>query len=404
MTESRSQEIWEQASDRIRSLKSAHRLRHAEAGCPAEDNHDTGAYRTIDGKKYVNFCSNDYLDLAHHPRVKDAAKAAVDRYGAGATASRLVCGDLPLHEELESAIAEFKKVESALVFSSGYMACLGAVQALSLRADESRVPILFDRLSHASLVDAATQDRRNWRSFPHNDIDSLETLLKRHAGPVWPAALVVTEGIFSMDGDLAPLRAISDLCEKYRAILLVDDAHGTGILGPKGEGTVTQLGLSDCPHIVQVGTLSKALGSQGGFVAGPKVVRELMVNTARTFIFDTGLNPAAAAAALEAINVIRDEPERREKFKNNVMLFRRLLKRVGCNTASPTPIIPVILGDEMRSIKTSHQMREEGFLVAAIRPPTVAPGTSRLRITITSAHTEDDLRKLAHAVGQLDTR
>jgi len=392
--------IWAQAEDRLRSLSSANRQRSDEVLEPGDAD---GAHSTISGKRYLNFCSNDYLNLAHHPDVKKAAIEAVNAYGCGTTASRLVCGTLPVHHELEQALADFKSNESCLVYSSGYMACLGVLQALSLRADNSRVPIVFDRLSHASLVDGATHERRNWKSFPHNNTASLEQILESLPTVGWPSAILVTEGVFSMDGDMAPLKTMSDLCAKYKAVLVIDDAHGTGIMGPEGKGSAAAAGISEEPHVVQIGTLSKALGSQGGFVVGPKVLRNLMVNVSRTFIFDTGLNPAAAAAALAALNVLKAEPQRLELFKSNVTLFRTQLSRTGCDLENLTPIIPVMLRDEDRALAASAELRKKGFLVAAIRPPTVPLGTSRLRVTISAAHKEDDIRMLAKAISTVET-
>lgn len=394
-------EVWAQAHDRLRGLESAHRLRGDEICDIIETKKDT--QRAVHGKDLINFCSNDYLSLTHHPALKLAATNAIEKYGTGATASRLVCGTMPIHRDLEKALADFKSTEAALVFSSGYLACQGVIQALALRADDSQVPILFDRLAHASLIDAATQDRRNWRSFPHNNVSSLEILLKKNSTNAWPSALVVTEGVFSMDGDIAPLREMSELCEKHTALLLVDDAHGTGVMGERGAGSAEAAGIAANAHVVQIGTLSKALGSQGGFVAGPDILRKLLVNTARTFIFDTGLNPAAAAAALAALRVVNDEPERREKLRQNVLLFRKLFNRVGCDKDNPSPIIPILMIEEEEALHASADLREQGFFVTAIRPPTVPEGTSRLRVTITAGHSEDDIRRLAQAIAMLDT-
>ncbi len=394
-------EVWAQAYDRLRGLESARRLRSDEVCDNIES--DNGTHRLVNGKELINFCSNDYLGLAHHPDTKSAGIEAIKKYGCGTTASRLVCGTLPIHRDLEVALAELKSTEAALVFSSGYLACQGVIQALTSRADDSPVPVYFDRLVHASLIDGATQNGRNWRSFPHNDVPSLEILLNKNAVQIWPSALVITEGIFSMDGDIAPLLEMSDLCEKHHALLLVDDAHGTGVRGERGAGSAELAGIADKSHVIQVGTLSKALGSQGGFVAGPDILRDLMVNTARTFIFDTGLNPAAAGAALEALRIIKDEPERREKLRQNVLLFRKLLNRVGCDKRNPSQIIPVLMAEEERALQAAASLRNQGFFVAAIRPPTVPYGTSRLRITITADHAESDIRQLAQAISILET-
>jgi 8-amino-7-oxononanoate synthase len=393
--------VWEQAQDKLRSLESSHRLR-ADIICAISDS-SASAHREVDGKELINFCSNDYLDLAHHPDVKQGAIEAVKQYGSGSMASRLVCGTLPIHWELEKAVAQLKRTESALVFSSGYLACLGVVQALSRRADDSLIPIIFDRLVHASLVDGATQERRSWRSFPHNDVESLELLLKQNAVREWPSALVITEGVFSMDGDMAPLAEMADLCAKYHAILVVDDAHGTGTVGDAGEGSAAVAGVADQPHVVQVGTMSKALGAQGGFVTGPQVLRDLMVNTARTFIFDTGLAPACCGAALAAIKIMKDEPERIARLHENVTLLRSLLSRTSCHPVLPTPIIPVMMPDEESAVSASRKLLDKGFLVTAIRPPTVPPGTSRLRITLSTSQKTEDVRRLGQTISMMDT-
>lgn len=401
MTGPDSKAVWTQAHDRLRGLDSAHRLRN-DAVCNVAES-GGGPSQPTEDTKIINFASNDYLDLAQHPLVKKGAKDAIEKYGSGCSASRLVCGTLPIHFELETALAALKSTDAALVFSSGYLACQGAIQALSLRADDSRVPIFFDRLAHASLIDGATQDRRNWRSFPHNDISSLEILLKRNHPAGWPSALVITEGVFSMDGDLAPLLEMSQLCEKHDALLLVDDAHGTGVVGDGGAGTASAAGIADKAHVVQIGTLSKALGSQGGFVAGPEVLRRLLVNTARTFIFDTALNPAAVGAALAAVEILKREPERRERLRSNINLFRQLLNRIACDKVNPSPIIPVLMAGEEKALEAAANLREQGFFVAAIRPPTVPHGTSRLRITITAGHSEENIRSLAQAISMLET-
>lgn len=394
-------EVWAQAHDRLRSIESTHRLRIDEA-CDVTGT-DNGSSRIVAGRSLLNFCSNDYLSLAFHPAVKAGAIDAIKKYGAGCMSSRLVCGTLPVHHELEQALAQFKNAEAALIFSSGYLACVGVIQALSVRADNSRVPVIFDRLAHASLVDGATHDRRNWRSFPHNDVASLQAVLEKLEIQEWPSAIVVTEGVFSMDGDVAPLRDMSELCARHNAILLVDDAHGTGVMGENGEGVVGMEGLSGEPHIVQIGTLSKALGSQGGFVVGPKVLRDLLVNTSRTFIFDTGLTPGAAGAALAALQIVNDEPGRLAKLRQNTLLFRSLLNRLDCNEKYSSPIIPILFREEEQALAAAGSLRTRGFLVAAIRPPTVPTGTSRLRVTISCAHKEEDIRRLAQVISQMET-
>lgn len=393
--------IWEQAQDKLRSLESSQRLRRDFIDGIPQDIIEQE--RQENDLPLLNFCSNDYLDLAHHPAVKSAAMDAVKEYGAGTGSSRLVSGTLPIHHQLEEALAELKGTESALVFSSGYMAAVGAVQALSRRSDDTLIPVIFDRLCHASLVDGAKQERRSWRSFPHNNLESLELLLRKDTVHEWPSALVVTEGIFSMDGDTAPLKELADLCAKYQALLLVDDAHGTGTVGEHGQGSLAAAGISSMPHVVQVGTLSKALGSQGGFVAGPAVLRSLLVNTARTFIFDTALAPGSCGAALAAVSLLKKEPQRLQRLHKNVDILRTLLNRKPCPGDALGPIVPVIIGVEGPAVAASRKLRAKGFLVPAIRPPTVPQGTSRLRITLSSAHKEEDVRRLGQTISMLGT-
>lgn len=392
-------EVWADAYDKLRSLDSSHRLRKDFLYNPPEPNAD--AKSKFDNEKFINFGSNNYLGLDRHPETRRRAIQAVEDFGSGSMASRLVGGTLPIHHELEKSIAAFKGTESALVFSSGYLASQGIIQALSRRADDSLVPILFDRLSHASLIDGAKQERRNWRTFPHNNTQSLELLLLELPTSGWPSAIVVTEGVFSMDGTMAPLKEMSELCARYNAILVVDDAHATGTIGTKGEGSVAAHNLNSLPHVVQVGTLSKALGAQGGYVAGPKVLHDLLVNTCRSFIFDTALAPASCGAALGALSILQSEPERVHKLHENINLLRAILNRKESGLQANSPIIPVIIGDEDRATKAADLLREQGYFVPAVRPPTVPPGTSRLRITLSSEHNTDDVHALGRAIGQL---
>ncbi len=352
-----------------------------------------------DGRRWLNFSSNNYLDLAAHPRVTAAAAAAATRFGAGSGGSRLITGSLLPHRELEDALAAFKGAEAALVFSSGYLANLGVLQALARRSDGSRVAVFFDRLSHACVVDGAQLSGAPWRTFPHNDLARLgQHLARAAAGGKSPAAIVVTEGVFSMDGDLAPLAEMMSLCERHDALLVVDDAHGTGTIGPGGRGAAALAGICG-PRVIHMGTLSKALGSQGGFIAGPAVLRDLLVNRARAFIFDTALAPPSAAAALEAVHVIVEEPERIGALARRSALLRVRLREHGFTVPeSPSPVVPVILGDAERTLRASAELRDRGFLVVAIRPPTVPRGTSRLRITVMASHTDEQVAALADAV------
>jgi 8-amino-7-oxononanoate synthase len=342
----------------------------------------------------VNFSSNDYLGLSSHPQVIAAATEALNVYGAGARASRLVTGNSPVHEELEAELARFKGTEAALVFSSGYLANVGVIQVLSRRADGSTVPVFMDKLSHACIVDGALATGK-WRTFAHNDVGALRGLLEGARSAASPRALVVTEGVFSMDGDVAPIAELLALCQEFDALLVIDDAHGTGTIGDGGRGTLSHFGIAARPRVIQIGTLSKALGSQGGFVAASQVIVDLLINRARTFIFDTGLAPTAAAAALAALRVLQAEPGRVGRLQSKAAELRKLLG----HPDRVTPIIPHIVGDAEAAVELSRRLLEAGYLVSAIRPPTVPPGTSRLRIAMSSEHEIGQLEGVAKLLG-----
>jgi 8-amino-7-oxononanoate synthase len=350
------------------------------------------------GRELVNFSSNNYLDLSNDPRVRARVRACLEEFGCGAGGARLITGGMRLHEDLERHIARFKGAEAALVFSSGYLANLGIVQALSARADGTRVPLFFDRLAHASIVDAVMASRSPWRSFVHNEPEALGSMLRKlpAAGGGVPRALVFTEGVFSMDGDIAPLPALLELCEQHDAVLVVDDAHGLGTVGPGGRGAVAHQGIDGSRNLVHMGTLSKALGSMGGYVAGTDELRELLVNRARAFVFDTALAPMCTAAADEALTIIEEEPSRVEALQRNARYLRRALEIHAEDDASS--IIPVMVGEADDALRTSRLLRERGFLVVAIRPPTVPQKTSRLRVSVMSSHTESQMDALAAAV------
>lgn len=348
----------------------------------------------IGGKAFLNFSSNDYLGLANHPALKEAAIRATETFGAGAGASRLVCGSLAPFHELEEALAEFKKTEAALVFSTGYAAAPGCLGALLGRNDV----IILDKLVHACIVDAARLSGAKIRVFAHNDLADLEDKLKwaaqtRPASPATRQVLVVTESIFSMDGDAAPLREIAALKEKYGAWLMVDEAHATGVFGQNGGGLAEQLGVSDRIEI-QMATLGKALGASGGCICGSRPLIALLVNRARSFIFSTAPPPATAAAALAAIRLAQsaDGMALRRKLHANIAAFQtaRGIRRAEISSA----IIPLIIGDETKAMEAAAALREQGIFVPAIRYPAVARGAARLRVTLTAAHTEEDIGRL----------
>ena len=361
---------------------------------------DKGLYRTlrtisssqgreivIDGKKVLNFCSNDYLGLASDPRLIGAAERAMRSFGFGAGASRLVCGNQREHDLLERDIADFKKTEAALLFSSGYMANAGIISALCSREDV----IFSDKLNHASITDGIILSRAEHIRYGHNDISSLEEALTKAQG--FRRRLIVTDTVFSMDGDWAPLREIAALAEKHDAWLMVDEAHAFGVFGPTGAGLVEELGLGDKIHI-QMGTLSKAAGSFGAYAAGSLELIEHLKNSARSFIFTTAMPAAVAAASREAIRIIRAEPQRRERALHCAGILREQLKSLGFDTLnSTTPIVPVMVGEGERAVSFSRLLLDEGIFISAIRPPAVPDGKSRLRITVSAAHTEEDVAR-----------
>lgn len=355
----------------------------------------------------LNFSSNDYLGLANEPRLKEAAIKAVEKFGAGAGASRLICGSLAPHHELEEALANFKGTEAALSFSSGYITALGAICALLGKDDI----IILDKLVHACIVDAARLSGAKIRVFAHNDLSDLEEKLEwaeRVQSPKPKAqnaalTLIATESIFSMDGDVAPLREIVALKEKYGVWLMVDEAHATGLYGKNRAGLAEELGLSGQIE-VQMGTLGKALGASGGYICGSKTLIHFLVNRARGFIFSTAPVPAAAAAATAGIRLVQsDQGELRRKT-----LWQRVgeLQSAIGNRQSPIPgaIIPFIIGNETRAVEAAAKLREQNIFVPAIRYPTVARGKARLRVTLTAAHTASEIRLLSAALGPIINR
>jgi len=349
----------------------------------------------ISGKTFLNFSSNDYLGLANHPTLKEAAIKAVEKFGAGAGASRLICGSLaPLHE-LEELLAAFKKTEAALTFSSGYAAALGTITALCGKDDI----IILDKLVHACLVDAAKLSGAKLRVFGHNDLEDLEDKLKWANGQN-KQTLVVTESIFSMDGDSAPLREIVELKEKHSAWLMVDEAHATGILGENGRGLADELCISNQIEI-QMGTLGKALGASGGYVCGSRALIDFLVNRARSFIFSTAPVPAAAAAATAGIQIAQSAEGKnlRKQLGQRIAEFQSAVGNR--QSAIPAAIVPLILGDEEKALAAAAKLREQNIFVPAIRYPTVARGAARLRVTLTAAHTTADFAKLAGALGKI---
>ena len=358
-----------------------------------------GVRLVIGGREFLNFSANDYLGLANHPVLRQAAVQAVEKYGAGCGASRLICGSLEPHHELEEALARFKGSEAALVFSTGYAAAVGTITALLGTKDI----IILDKLVHACIVDAARMSGARMRVYAHNDLADLEEKLQwareqteSRPAETKPVVLVVTESVFSMDGDTAPLKEIVMLKEKYGAWLMVDEAHATGLYGTRRSGLIEALGLSGRVE-VQMGTLGKALGASGGFICGSRTLIAYLVNRARSFIFSTAPVPAASAAGLAAVRLVQStEGELAcQTLWQRVRETQQITRALGWPVAdSVGAIVPLILGAEERAVKAADSLREQGLYIPAIRYPTVARGQARLRVTLSASHTFEDLEKL----------
>lgn len=348
----------------------------------------------VDGQDYLAFCSNDYLGLANHPRIVEAAINAALRHGVGEGASHLLSGHSVVHERLEAKLAQFLEMPRALLFSSGYQANIGAITALVGPEDA----IFSDALNHASLIDGVRLSRAQVVRYPHADLKVLKKALTDSRAR---ARLIVTDGVFSMDGDIAPLPAMLDLCERHDAWLLLDDAHGFGVIGPEGRGTPAHFGLRSS-RIVYVGTLGKAAGVAGAFVAGAAEAVETVLQRARTYIYTTA-GPALLAAAVEtSLQLIQGDEWRRERLRKLIATLKQELR--GSESAlasSDTPIQPLILGGNSAAVRASAALRERGILVPAIRPPTVPEGSARLRISLSAAHSERDVLRLAAALREV---
>jgi 8-amino-7-oxononanoate synthase len=367
-----------------------------------------GSRIRIGGRELRNFSSNDYLALANEPVVKEAALEALEKFGAGAGASRLICGSLAPHHELEQTLASFKRTEAALSFSSGYATALGTIPALLGRDDV----IVIDRLIHACIVDAARLSGAQIRVFRHNDPDNLEKILRQverkssYKQPTVPSkrrrVLIVTESVFSMNGDQAQLVELVQLKEKYGAWLMVDEAHATGLFGPKGQGLVQAHEL-DGRIEIQMGTLGKALGSAGGYICGSRLLVDFLLNRARSFVFSTAPVPSASAAAAAAVKFVQSPPaaERRQRLWRNVSQLRLGLSTSNLENSSShvtSAIVPVIIGVEAEALRAAGSLLDQGCFVPAIRYPTVARGQARLRITLTAAHSTEDVQQLLDSI------
>jgi glycine C-acetyltransferase/8-amino-7-oxononanoate synthase len=347
----------------------------------------------LDGRPVLLLCSNNYLGLADHPRVREAAAEAAMRWGVGAGASRLVSGGMTVHRRLEEALAEFERTEAALLFGSGYLANVGVISSLAGRGEV----VFSDELNHASIVDGCRLARAETFVFRHCDIDHLAWGLRQAEGR---GGLIVTDGVFSMDGDVAPLAEIVELARRHDARLVVDEAHGTGALGPGGRGAVAEAGLDGEVDVI-VGTLGKALGSYGAYVACDGELAQYLINTARSLIFSTAPAPPAAAGALAALELLREQPRRVDKLQRNAETLRSELAREGFEvTGAQTQIVPLIVGDAHLTMRVCEAALERGVFAQAIRPPTVPEGTSRLRLAVMASHTRSELREAAQALAR----
>lgn len=352
-----------------------------------------GVYLRVDGRKLLNFCSNDYLGLANHPQVIESFKQAVDKYGVGSGSAHLVCGHGYEHHALEEELADFTGRERVLLFSTGYMANLGVIAALMGKGGV----VYEDKLNHASLLDGGLLSGAKFKRYLHNDMHNLQA--KMHGLMPDQQAMIVTDGVFSMDGDYAPLEALSELAQQQGAYLMVDDAHGFGVLGAAGAGLVEQCQLNQQQVPVLVGTLGKAFGTSGAFVAGSEVIIETLIQKARTYIYTTALPPAIAAATRTSLQFVINDSWRRDKLKMLVQRFQTGARQIGLDLMPfESAIQPIVLGNSLQALQASEHLLQQGLWVSAIRPPTVPEGSARLRITFSAQHTEQHIDQLLCAL------
>lgn len=346
----------------------------------------------LNGRKVINLSSNNYLGFANHPRLKEGAKKMIDKYGAGAGAVRTIIGNMDIHEELEKLLAEFKREEAVFIYQSGFNCNAGTIQAITGKGDL----IISDELNHASIIDGTRLSKADRAIYKHADLDSLEAVLKEKRGDA-KNVLIITDGVFSMDGDIAPLPGIVELAEKYECMTYVDDAHGSGVLGESGRGTVDHFNLHGRVDF-SIGTLSKAIGVVGGYVAGSKTMYEWLIHRARPVLFSTSLMPAAVGAVTESIKMLMESTEHTDRLWDNAKYFKEKLGQLGFNTGhSETPITPVIIGDEAKTMEFSRKLLENGVFVSGIVFPTVPKGTGRVRCMVTAGHTKDQLDQAVEA-------
>ena len=382
--------IWNELESGLANLErdGLKRLRRTlEAPC--------GPLARVDGHDLISFCSNDYLGLANDPKLIEAACAGARKWGVGSGASHLVSGHLSPHEELEQELAEFTGFPRALLFSTGYMANLGIIAALVGRGDA----VFADKLNHASLIDAVQLSRADHERYPHGDLDALERLLVNSKAK---RKLILTDAVFSMDGDLAPLPELLQLAERFDAWLVIDDAHGFGVLGEHGCGSLSHFNIPTHPRILYMGTLGKAAGAAGAFVAASDAVIEWLLQRARTYIFTTGSSPVISCALLASLDLIREGDERRRQLHRLTLLLQNGLAGTRWQLMrSPTAIQPVIIGDNHETLQVARALFERGLWVPAIRPPTVPKGTARLRVSLSAAHSEAHVQLLVDALQEL---
>ena len=344
-----------------------------------------------ENREFIMMASNNYLGLTHDIRVQQAAIQAVQHYGSGSGGARLTSGSFPLFNELETAISDFKHTEQALIFNTGYMANVGTITALM----NKHSVIISDELNHASIIDGCRLSGAQIERYKHKDVEHAEYILKNYKSAY---KMIITDGVFSMDGDIAPLDRLYELSKDYNALLMVDDAHATGVIG-NGRGTAHHFGLTDVD--VQLGTLSKALGSVGGYVAGRKELIEYLINYSRSFIFSTALSPADIGAALEALRIIHDDSSVVDTLRENTVYMSHKLQAMGIDCDDETPIFPIVVGENDRALTLARELKERSIIITAIRPPTVPVGESRLRMTVTAAHSKEQLDYVAQMLHEL---
>lgn len=354
------------------------------------------AHIIYQGQNQLMLASNDYLGLIDHPEVKEAAKEAINIYGVGSGGSRLTTGTLPLHNQLETALAKFKHTEKALIFNTGYMANIGIISALGVKDS-----IIFsDELNHASIIDGCRLSHAKTVVYKHNDMKDLAEKLQEHAGC---QGLIVTDAVFSMGGDIAPLPDIMALAEQYHVLTMVDEAHATGVIGATGRGIVEHFGLKRQPDVL-MGTLSKALAAEGGYVCGSQLLIDYLRNTARSYIFSTSLSPAVLAAATKALELLENQPSMVHQLQENTRIFCKTLQQEGIEAHSDTAIVPIVLHDEELALRVAEELNMQNIFISPIRYPTVPKGQAMLRATLMATHTPEELRQAAHTIGQTISR